>query len=146
MTKKCTTNVTHSNVKVEENRRKAVFKNPQQKNYTVSKIDDCLITQGLRCDYLISETDDASVLIELKGTDVDHACEQLLASVIHQNVTSLLKPRIGFLVICSRYPRVDTFVLKAKQKCAREFKAGFHVVCNQGEFEIDKVVQINGRL
>lgn len=140
----CTSVVTHSRVKVEENRRKAVFRNPQRKNYEVTQIDGCLITNGVRADYLVSEVSTHSILIELKGVNVEHACAQLLTTVQRGEMRPLLYPKLGFLVICSRYPRFDTFVAKAKQQCANRYKAGFHIVCDQGEFDIHRVAAIDG--
>ncbi|CUU41192.1 hypothetical protein BVIRIDIS_01800 [Blastochloris viridis] len=56
----------------------------------------------------------------------------------------LLKETVGFLVICSRYPRFDSFVAKAKTKCAREYKSGFHVICDKRELDIEKAAAIDG--
>jgi len=140
----CTSRVNHSKIKVEENKRKAIFNNPSRQDYEVSKVDGCLITNGIRCDNLVSRCDDLSVLVELKGGDVGHACDQLFQAVKDANVTPLLKGKAGFLVICSKYPRFDSFVRRAKERAAKEYKAGFHVVCNKGEFDIDRVVAIDG--
>jgi len=144
MTTNCTKIVTHSIVKVEQNKRKASFKNPNNVPYAVTEVDECLVKGGIRSDYLVSEVGSTSILVELKGKDVKHACEQLFASVRDPAITPLLEKKIGFLVICSKYPKIDSFVMKAKQKCATEFKAGFHVVCDQREFEIRKVADIKG--
>lgn len=145
MTAQCTEILSHSNIKVEENKRKAIFLNPSKAEFSVTKIDGCLVTgEEIRCDYLVSEIGEASALVELKGKDVSHACDQLLASARHNKVKPLLEDKIGFLVVCSKYPRFDTFVAKAKQRAAKEFKAGFHVVCDRGEFNIRDLVRIDG--
>ncbi len=145
MTDHCTVDMTHSLVKVEEHKRKATFKNPSRLLYKVTRVDGCLVTSGVRSDYLVSEDKGASVLVELKGKNVAHACDQLFASAKHQAVAPLIGSRLGFLVVCSKYPRFDTAVLKAKSRAAKEFKAGFHVVCDHGEFHIDSVASISGR-
>lgn len=140
----CSETVNHSRIKVEENKRKAVFKNPDRLNYEKSTVDGCLITKGIRSDYLVSKKGVASVLVELKGGNVEHACDQLIAAVEHPHVRPLLEEKLGFLVICSKYPRFDTFVRRAKTRCAREYQAGFHVVCDKGEFDIERVAAIDG--
>ena len=145
MTVHCTKSVNYSNVKVEENKRKAVFKNSDCEVFKISKIDGCLITDGPRADYLVTKDKCCSVLIELKGTDVNHACEQLFSSALNDSVKSLCEKRLGFLVICSRFPRFDTYVLKAKTRASKEFKAGFQVICNHGEFDIEKLCSISGK-
>lgn len=146
MSDSCTKRVSHSKVKVEENKRKAVFRNPNNLDYDVTTIDGCLVKEGIRSDFMVSEVGNISVLIELKGKDVAHACDQLLATVEKDSVIDLMEKRIGFLVICRKFPRFDSFVARAKQKCAKELKAGFHVVCDQGEFDIEQVAAINGKL
>lgn len=140
----CTTTVDHSLVKVEEKKKKATFRNRVRAKFDVSQIDGCVINVGIRCDKLVSKREVASVLVELKGVDVSHATEQLFATADHHDVSPLLEKSIGFLVICSRYPRFDGFVIKAKQRAAKQFKAGFHVVCNEGLFDIERVVAIDG--
>lgn len=140
----CTKSVNHSRIKVEENKKKAIFINEEKSEFRVSQVDGCLIKHGIRCDNLVSKAGTASVLVELKGVDVGHACEQLFNSVTHENVQPLLESKVGFLIICSRSPRFDGFVIKAKQKAAKQFNAGFHVVTNQGEFDIVRVVAIDG--
>lgn len=140
----CTEKVSHSRIKVEENRVKAVFKNDARSFFEVTQIDDCLVKGGIRCDKLVSRCDDISILVELKGSDVTHAKDQLFASAANKHVKSLLKDTVGFLVVCTKYPKFDTFVKKAKDKAAKDFGTGFHVVKNEGEFNIERVAAIDG--
>jgi hypothetical protein len=145
MTAHCTVTVTHTKVKVEENRRKATFLNPDRKRYKVTQVDNCVVTEGVRADFLVSEVGEASALVELKGKNVEHACNQLFASARHPSVTPLLEQKKGFVVVCSKWPRVDSFVLKAKDRARKEFGAGFHVFVGEGEFEMQQIAAINGR-
>ena len=138
----CTQVVRRTKIKVAENKRQAVFINPSKLKYSVSIIDNCLVKSGIRADYLVTEASSMSVLVELKGTDVQHACEQLFTSAENDAVKPLIAKKMGFLVICSKYPRFDGFVAKAKQQAADRYKAGFHIVQKQGEFEIARVVDI----
>lgn len=141
----CTEEKYNSIIVVSENKRKAKFRNPERKKYSVSTIDGCLIKDGVRADYLVTEEAEASVLVELKGADVSHACDQLFASAKNEKVKNLMRKSIGFLVVCSKYPRFDTFIARAKTKAARQYKAGFHVLCDQREVDIHEIVSINGR-
>ena len=144
MPKKCTKISKDPLIKVEENGRKAVFINSYAKKYRISKIDGCIVTAGPRTDFLVSEIGNSSILVELKGKDLKHACEQLFASAQHENVRPLLENKVGFLIICSRFPRFDTYVARAKTHAARVYKTGFHVKCDQRELEINKIVTIKG--
>jgi len=141
----CTEKVSHTKIKVEENQRKATFLNPDSKEFKITLVDGCVIPRGeTAADYLIVKESVASVFIELKGTDVSHACDQLFATVEDMRIKNLIKGKIGFLVICSRYPRFDSYVARAKTKAARKYKAGFHVVVNKGEFNIERCAAIDG--
>lgn len=144
MSRGCTNTVSHSLIKVEENRRAATFKNPTRKTFKVTEVDGCLITEGPRCDFIVGEPGSVSILVELKGTDVSHACDQLFATAAHPSARGILEGQIGFLVICSRYPRFDSFVAKAKQTAAKRYRAGFHVVSDKGEFDAVRVAAIDG--
>lgn len=143
----CTTAVRHSIIKLEENRSKVLFRNENNEEYEISRIDGCLVTQGIRADYMISKgkrADRSSVIVELKGVDVAHACDQVLQTAESAAVKPLIGKRLGFLIVCVRYPRFDTFVARAKQKAARRYRAGFHVVSGQRSFDIRRVVDIDG--
>lgn len=142
--KSCSTTKTDSMIKVEEKGRRAVFRNKSRESYTVTEVDGCLVTSGIRADYVVSKDDTTSVLVELKGKNIEHACAQLFASVEDERVKKVLNHRKGFLVICKRFPRFDTFVARAKIRSAKQYKAGFHVVCDRGEFDIDRVASIDG--
>lgn len=141
----CTVTVSHSLVKVEENKRKAIFKNPKKNDYKVTIVDGCVIKTGVRSDYLVSEVGAASVIVELKGVDVGHGCEQLFATAKHSDIKPMLEGRVGFLMVCTRVPRFDTYIAKAKTRAAREFRAGFQVVSDRGEFDIRQVASIDGK-
>ena len=138
-TSKCTVSCKDSLIVIQEKKRRAVFRNLEKTDYKVTRIDDCLVKDGVKVDYLVNKVGVASVLVELKGSDVDHACDQLEATVRHPLVAPLLEARIGFVIVCSRYPRIDTKVQRAKSRLARDFKAVLKVVCDRGEFDIERV-------
>ena len=131
-------------VSIKENKRRAQFRNKSKDEFVIGVVDGCLIKEGPRTDYLVSKVGVASVLVELKGSDVGHACEQIFATVSHPSVSPMLEDKLGFLVICRKYPRFDSFVAKAKQRAMKQYKCGFHIVCNWGEFEIERVAAIDG--
>lgn len=140
----CCKNISHRKIKIEEKGKSVTFLNPEGELYVVCDVDGCLITEGPRADKLVSKIGTASVIVELKGTDVGHACKQLLASMKSQKLTAALEKNVGFLVVCQRYPRFDAFVAKAKQQSAKLYKAGFHVVSSPKELQLERVAAING--
>jgi len=63
---------------VQEQKSKVIFHNPNQHEVQEITVDGCVVTEGERCDYLLLVDDaDVSVFVELKGSDVKHALEQL---------------------------------------------------------------------
>ncbi|WP_188064642.1 hypothetical protein [Sphingobium sp. KCTC 72723] len=140
----CTNTVTHSKVKVEQLGRKAVFLNPDNQTFDVHEVDGCLITDGLRSDYIVSKKGVASVIVELKGKGVEHACNQLLETVKHEAIIPLLESKVGFLVVCRRFPRHDTYVRRAQSAIMKKFKTGFHIVCDQRELTVEGVIDPQG--
>ena len=138
----CVLSVDHSRIKVEENGRQATVLNPNREDYKKIEIDDCLIRQGIRCDWAIHRQGVGTVFIELKGSNVSHAIEQLFATVPREEVRPYTLGEIGFLVVCSQIPKFGSHIAKAKVRAAREYKAGFRVVKNRAEFRLPDVLRI----
>jgi hypothetical protein len=139
MMKNCIIVLSHSKVKVGENGRSVIFLNPSNSEITVGQVDDCLITDGIRSDNLIHD-DTHIVFVEFKGCDLNHACKQLFATATHASMGKFIRGKqIGFLIVCSRYPRNNTSVQMAQSKAMRQYKAGFKVVCNKGEFRLNAI-------
>lgn len=137
--KNCLRTINHSRIKVGENGRVATFLNPDREEYTVGQIDDCIIKEGVRCDSFVSNSDHVA-LIEFKGCDVDHACEQLLTAASH---TALIPhtnhKKKSLLIVCSRFPRNNTSVQRFQAKAMREHGARLKVVCNRIELHLGKI-------
>lgn len=112
--------VSHSKVKVEENKMKVVFLNPDCSEFKKGRIDGCLVQEGIRADYFVSGCG-RTVLVELKGCNVDHACKQLFAAAEHQNVKPHLTGKLGFLIICSKFPSNTTSVQIAQDKAKKKY-------------------------
>lgn len=132
----CVEDLDHSLIKLEENRRKAIFRNPNRVPYRKGKIDGCLVkAESKKPDYFISG-EGKTVLVELKGCDVAHACKQLLEAVEHKKIKPYLKGKIGFLIICSRYPSHDTTIQIAIAKIRNKYKTKLFVFCDEREVEM----------
>jgi hypothetical protein len=60
--------------------KRFTFRNPEQKPICRVKIDDCYITDGAikKCDFLFEVGGDHYYLVELKGTDIATAIEQIV--------------------------------------------------------------------
>ncbi|AZI35824.1 hypothetical protein [Caenibius tardaugens] len=80
-----------------------------------------------------------SVIVELKGKDLDHACQQVMATIAHADCQPWLEAKRGILIVCSRYPSFDTSVAKAKV-AARKRGIRLSVVCDKADTEFEKVL------
>jgi len=135
-----------SRIKVEENKRRVLIKNDSKEKYIKYKVDGCLISGQIACDYVIAKPKVGDVIIELKGTDVDHAVLQILNTANYWKKNKLNSGSLAALVVCTRYPRIDTKIQRAKSKFARDFKGPLHVVTKNEEFEFVRLLSFKGPL
>lgn len=74
-----------SKIKFEENKRKIIFLNPDRKDYKRVQVDGCAIDDKvtMRCDKLLVSADEHEErYVELKGTEVMHAINQLESTIV----------------------------------------------------------------
>lgn len=135
----CVDEITHKKIVVAENGRKANVLNPQEKVFRRIQVDGCLVNQETIADWIVSEVGVASVIVELKGSDVKKACRQLMATLKHQDCIPWLEEKIGFLVVCSRVPSFDTSIARAKLE-ARKQGVLLTIKCNKHECGMSDLV------
>lgn len=128
----CTTEITDKILVLEENKRKCVFLNPQNKALIKVIVDGCQITQGTRCDFLVIDNLTNEYYIELKGKDIPHAIEQL-ESTIKQLSTSAGMQKTA-IIVTSRYPSNDTSMQRAKAYFKKKY--GVNLISKNIKFEI----------
>ncbi|MBD9468002.1 hypothetical protein [Pseudoxanthomonas sp. PXM01] len=135
-----------SNVKVAEGARSAVFKNLKKAAYHRVRVDGCLIKNKTAADFMVSCPGVGSVVVELKGTDVEHAVDQIDATLEHVKGCEKLKELRPFagLVVCARYPRFDTGLQRLTKKFVAKHKVPIHVVAKNDEFDLEKVLKFDG--
>jgi hypothetical protein len=128
-------------VKVEEGRMKAVIRNAS--NLAVRKIhyDGCCINNATACDYLVHFISACTVFIELKGSDVGHACNQIEESVKRLKYDQGLCKPWAALVVCTQYPRQTTKVQLARKRFRDSYKMPLHVVCGNREHDLGTLLR-----
>lgn len=120
----CTNKTNVSNVKVQEARsRHAIFSNPTNHDYKVTRFDGCVLTQTTACDFIVEKCGVARIVVELKGADIDHAERQLSASINYLKQNGINELKIGGLIVCTRVPAISGKVQILKQRFAKEHKA-----------------------
>ncbi len=111
----CITPTTDSKIKLEEKGRKIIFDNPNRLRYLKVQVDGCVFKAGtIKCDWLLLSADEQEErYVELKGTDVMHAIDQLAQTI----------DRLGeydsnrhVYVICTNVAPAYTTQVQKKQK------------------------------
>jgi hypothetical protein len=139
----CTEVVRVSKVKIAENGKQAVFLNPKKEQFSKTRVDGCLIINKTACDWWVAHDAAGSVLVELKGCDVNHAIEQIEATFDYLSKNNLLHEKNAAMVVCSRPSRHPSFtskLQKAKSRLSTKYKAPLHIVTGSHEFDIKRVL------
>jgi hypothetical protein len=109
----------------EENHRRIEFRNLQENSVRKIDLDDENLPDdfGLRCDGILvcpSEVPNHEHYVELKGSDVGHAVEQLRNSLRKLSRDAARQPKSCY-VISSRVPRAGTDI----QRFQRQFRSQY---------------------
>ena len=139
----CTRESTDSNIKVTEPRStSAVFVNPGRDAYLVVRFDGCVIKEQVACDFIVEKVGVGRLAVELKGCDVAHATAQIEQALLFLKKAGMLDLPVGGLVVCSRYPSVDTTVQRMKQKLAKAFRAPLTVKTDGRDLDLATLIRL----
>ena len=64
-----------------ESKSKMCFSNPNRRKVKKILVDNCLITEGKRCDFLLIDHNEVEHFVELKGNQVEYACTQIIETI-----------------------------------------------------------------
>ena len=144
--KDCRETTQVSNVKVSEGARSANFVNAERLEYCKVRVDGCLLKNQTAADFVVCCKGVGSVVVELKGVDVEHAVRQIEATLvaIAGCGDKSLPSKFAGLIICSRYPRIDTKLQRLKADFAKKHRAPIHVVAKNDSFDISRVLSFSG--
>ncbi len=120
---------------LEEKRSKITFINNLTRYIHKIKIDDCVIKEGPRCDYLLIDNADTYYWVELKGADVKHAIEQLKASMI--KFGNKTNQSYSFIISTKVNPSLSTTIQVKKRYFIEHFKSILNVKNSPCEFDIE---------
>lgn len=134
----CVENISYSRVTVAEKGKQVTFLNPDRAAFQRVKVDGCIIKNGARADWIVSQEGHGSVVVELKGRDVEHAIDQVFATVSHPDCIPWLTTPTRLLIICAKYPAFDTKVAKA-QLSAKRCGLSLKVVCRTFECNVSQL-------
>jgi hypothetical protein len=113
----CIELVTHSKIKVEEGGRKAVFLNLDQSLVKKVTVDGCLDrSTSPKADYIVSKPGFVDVIVELKGKNVAHAKDQIIATFLMWRGNPAFSAKIAGLIVCSKSPMSSSDLQIMKKK------------------------------
>ena len=95
----CSQKVRHSKIVFEDGKGKCkmCFDNPNRRVVTKILVDNCAITEGKRCDFLLLDHNSIEYFIELKGKQVAYACSQV-EETIKKLTKDVLAIKYSFIV------------------------------------------------
>lgn len=117
--------------------------NPKRVAHTRITYDGCVIKHSLTADFVI-RCPEGDIVIELKGSDVDHGAQQIIATARHFTKNAASCAKIAGIIIARQYPKITTTIQKAKRAFAREFKGPLHVSTRNGAYDACRVLDFQG--
>jgi hypothetical protein len=142
--KKCQKKYRRTRILVEERSRKATFLNLQKETVVVTKVDGCVIVNGVAADWVVSRAGHGDVVIELKGKGVEHGVKQVYETALLWDREKMRVGKIAGLIVAREYPRFNTRVRRAQEVFAKTFGGPLHVVTKNYEFEMLNVLSFSG--
>jgi hypothetical protein len=119
----CERRTTDRAIVMRENQSKISFENPQQLEICLLAVDDCAITEGIRCDYAVSGAAiSAEFYIELKGRNIKHAFEQLETTLKQISDDPQRQPKYCF-IISTRCPLSGPEIQKMQKLMQQKYNA-----------------------
>lgn len=112
---------------VRENNRSARFRNPANGRIKVRivTVDGGMITSGARADYVVAHPEVADVIVELKGSDVAKAIEQISATVPKWRQHALAGANHAALIVRGQGVHPNTSL--QTQRLAKRFRTSFQM-------------------
>ncbi len=126
----CVSKSNNTKITCEEHKRKIIFINPKCCEVLKITVDDCQITEGPRCDFLVI-CNSSEHFVELKGGDIRHAFKQLKAT-IRKLGNSSCQARHCY-VIANRCPLISSEIQIYKHKFMKHYASTLIVKNNKYE-------------
>ena len=130
----CTEEKSDPIIVLEEQGKKMIFLNKQRKKIKVTIVDGCEITDGIRCDYLVKNPKSDEFFVELKGTDIEHACKQLEASIKILSVSPNLKH--SFVIATRVAPAINPTIQILMSRFRKKLNSKLFVKGRQFSFNL----------
>lgn len=109
---------------VSEHKRSAGFRKSHDEEVLVIQVDNGLITEGERADYIVAHTRIVDVIVELKGSDTSKAIRQIRATRPVWMCHELAGRKLGALVVRGpgMHPKTAASVVRWQREFRKTFK------------------------
>lgn len=135
----CTTIVSVSRIRCEENGRKIIIVNDKRDSYHVTKFDGCVVKDSRAADWVIDNREGKYVVVELKGKNVDYAVDQAISTIEHLKKVQSDIVSFSVVIVSTGYPRIDTKIQIAKNLLSKRYRSPLHVVRHAAEVQFSDV-------
>lgn len=114
-------------IPIEEGRRKLSIINTEKDLVCVTKVDNGVFHNMLCADYVVTKIVKnvirGEVIVELKGCDVKHGCEQILntARLLRNCPEDRSHSKLNAIVVSQRVPRGGIDLRRLQERFAKEF-------------------------
>src|SRR5579871_433081 len=118
----CTEELRDSKVAVKRDGRRASFDNAE--HALIKRVDlDCWLqsNEEVRADYILAKPGLVDVIVELKGKDIDHASEQIVATHRKWKTAPPFSKKIGGLIVFTRCPKSAAELGDMKKRMLRQY-------------------------
>ena len=133
----CVKDCADANIVFEQNRRRVCFYNPNRQICKCVQVDGCAITEGIRSDNMLTSHDErCEYFVELKGTDVKHAIEQLRVSI--QTLGEFTDDRSAYVVSTNVAPALTTTIQRAKRDFRTKLQSELIIKEKQADIRLNK--------
>ena len=130
---KCEIIIKNQRIPLRENRSAITFINEKRLAIRKVEVDGCVITNGLRCDYLLIGNDDHEHYVELKGSKIKHALKQITATIDQISREKNKHPKSCY-ISSTRCPLTGTDIQKERLNFKKKFNA--RLLIKNGSYEI----------
>lgn len=121
-------------------RTSVMILNPARAAIDVIKVDDCVVSEGLRADWLVREPGVGSAVIELKGEDAGHGMAQVEATLGFCFGAGILTGSVGALVMCRCVGIPQTKRQIVSDRLKSRYRAKLKFSSSVSEFQIRDLV------
>lgn len=139
---KCREDRNESKIKLSDRKSTAaIFNNPEREVYCAIKIDGCVVNNDTSCDWALVKNGVGVIAVELKGSDITHAVEQIEATLSMLKQNGYERAKMAGLVICKRNPCFDTTIARLQLRIAKKFCAPLKVKTDGRNLNFEEILK-----